>query len=96
MIIELLTFSIDVADQAEWIEVEAGLWTKFLSMQPGFVRKEVWVDPDRPEQVSVVVWWHDKFSWESVDEGASKAVDERMGAWWRPATCRTFHVVRAT
>ena len=95
MVIEYLTFEIEPADLASWLEVEERTWSRFLERQPGFVRKQMWVERGETRLVHAVIWWADQASWNACAGPALAAVDEAMGPWFRDAiSCRVFEVVR--
>jgi len=90
MVIEFLTFDIDVDDQHAWSVADRETWTAYLSGVPGFIRKELWVDRDHPNRVHAVIWWQDDASWNACDIDVMRTVDRAMGALHRTATLRTF------
>jgi uncharacterized protein (TIGR03792 family) len=94
VVIEFLTFRIPVAERAEWMQVDERTWSRFLERQPGFVRKQIWVDVDDPDHIYVMVEWESLEQWKSIPHDELAAVDEEMGHWMREPTCRTFEVVR--
>lgn len=94
MVIEMLRFAVDPEERSEWLEVEERTWSRFLERQPGFVRKEMWVEEGDHDHVHAVIWWESLAQWKAVGPDAVRAVDETMGSWLRRATLRTFHVVR--
>ena len=51
MVIEFLTFAVTPDERVEWMEVEEPTWSRFLERQPGFVRKQLWVDVDEEQHV---------------------------------------------
>ena len=91
MVIEFLTFRVAPDDQEGWRAADERTWTRFLQMQTGFIRKEVWIDPSRADRVHVVIWWEDEKCWTSIPPAAMKAVDQAMGAWLRPSTMHRFN-----
>ncbi|MCU0260486.1 MAG: TIGR03792 family protein [Ilumatobacteraceae bacterium] len=94
MVIEFLTFEVDPPDRDHWLAVEERTWSRFLADQPGFVRKEVWLDPTEPQRIHAMIQWESEERWRAVSTEAIAAVDRSMGPWHRPCTCRTFHVLR--
>ncbi|MDH3753106.1 MAG: TIGR03792 family protein [Acidimicrobiia bacterium] len=94
MVIELLTFTVSPVDRAQWLEVEERTWSRFLESQDGFVRKEMWVSAADESQVHAVIWWASLAQWKAIGPDAVRAVDDRMGEWFREPTVRTFDVVR--
>lgn len=95
MVVEYLTFAVEPGELARWLEVEERIWSRFLEEQPGFVRKQMWVERGDEPHVHAVIWWRDMDAWQAVGADAVARVDELMGPWLREAvSCRTFDVVR--
>lgn len=94
MVIEFLTFRVDPAERAEWMDVEEATWSRFLERQAGFIRKQLWVDVDDDEHVHAMIEWESVNHWHSIPHAELEAVDEAMGQWMRPASCVTFDVIR--
>lgn len=95
MVVEYLTFAVEPTELARWLEVEEQIWSRFLEQQPGFVRKQMWVERGDEPHVHAVIWWRDMDAWQAVGAEAVARVDELMGPWLREAiSCRTFDVVR--
>lgn len=71
--IEILVFRVDPADVAEFLRVDHEVWTLGEAATPGldgipFVSKEVWLDDDRPGEITIVFVWPDRTSWDLVGE----------------------------
>ena len=96
MIIEFLTFDVDPAEQAAWLEVEEHTWSAALRERPGFLRKEVWVSDTDPRAVHAVIWWSDRESWKSMGKDEVAAVDATMGEWFREPTMQSFQLLRGS
>ena len=94
MVIEFLTFAVTPDERAEWMEVEERTWSRFLERQPGFVRKQLWVDVDDDQHVHALIEWESLDQWKAIPHDELAAVDEAMGPWVRACTCRTFEVIR--
>ncbi len=94
MVIEFLTFHVPVDERQQWMQVEEAAWSRFLEGQDGFVRKQLWVDVDEPDDVHAMIEWESLEHWKSIPEDELAAVDASMGTWKRDCTCRTFEVVR--
>lgn len=94
MVVEYLTFEVDPADRARWLEVEERTWSRFLERQPGFVSKQMWVERDHVHLVHAVIVWADEASWQAIPAAELAAIDESMGPWFREPTCRVFDVIR--
>ena len=92
-VVEMLTFEVDPADQAEFLRVEENIWTRALERAPGFIRKERWLDADEPGLVHAVIWWESLELWKSFPAEEVARLDELMGDMLRIGVCRTMHVV---
>ena len=87
----MLTFSVDPAERDQWLDVERGVWGEFLRRQPGFVRRERWLDIDT-DAVVIVIWWRRRELWKAISRDQVAEVDARMGEWFRSSTMREFAV----
>ncbi len=94
MIVEELTLHVEDGDLERFLDADARIWTAFLSAQPGFVRKEVWVPADRPDTVVIMVWWANRQLWKAISDERVAAVDREMGEWFREPVVREHRVVR--
>jgi len=94
MVIEWLTFEVPAHEQDEWLDIEEGIWTRFLEVQPGFVRKEVWVEDSSPDLVHAVIWWESLAQWKQITPEQVDEVDQRMGQAWRACTMKVYDVRR--
>jgi uncharacterized protein (TIGR03792 family) len=83
MAIEWLTIEVPEADRDRFIVTDRAIWTAFLSSCPGFIRKQVWVNPAEPRQLCLVVEWESRELWKAIDPETLAAVDrsfvEAMG-----------------
>lgn len=94
VVIEWLTFSVPRLDQPEWLAIEESVWSRFLEEQPGFVRKEIWIEDGSPDLVHAVIWWESIELWKRITPEQVAAVDARMGDSWRDCSMRVFDVRR--
>jgi len=94
VVIEHLTFEVHADERAHWLAVEGETWSRFLERQPGFVRKEVWVERDDPHRIHALIWWSSEDQWKSIPLDDLTAVDTAMGHWFRQGACRTYDLVR--
>lgn len=92
--VEVLDFTVEPHLRERWLDVERGTWTEFLRTRPGFVHKQVWLDPVDEARVTVVIWWATREHWKAVTPEQVAEVDARMGEWFREGTLRE-HVVRS-
>ncbi len=64
--IELLEFRIDPLHMEEFLEIDREIWTTALSQNPAFLRKEIWLDPLRPQIITMVIHWSDREQWKAI------------------------------
>ncbi len=73
--VEILIFDVDPAHVDEWLRVDHEVWTLGEADTPGhdgipFESKEVWLNDERPGQITIVFVWPDHESWRAVDQPA--------------------------
>ena len=78
-IIEELTITIEPAKIDAYLARDAEVWTAFLALQSGFEGKEVWLPPDRPGTVVLIIRWASRDHWKAITEAQCAAVDAEMG-----------------
>lgn len=94
MVVEELCIRVGPAERAAFVEADARVWTAFLRTCEGFVDKQVWLDPERPDEVRLVIWWESLAHWHAVTRDRVEAVDGEMGAMARPVvSVRSIEVV---
>jgi uncharacterized protein (TIGR03792 family) len=83
MAIEWLTIEVPEADRDRFIATDREIWTRFLSSCPGFVRKQIWVNPKEPGQICLLIEWDHRPEYKAIDPEDLAAVDrsfvEAMG-----------------
>jgi uncharacterized protein (TIGR03792 family) len=65
--IEILEFQVAPADRADFVAIDQSIWTPGLARCPAFHSKEIWLDPLRPDLVTVVIHWCDRELWKAID-----------------------------
>jgi len=53
MVIEWLEFQVKPEAREKFIQKDQEIWTKFLAKQPGFLGKELWINPDNYQLLKV-------------------------------------------
>lgn len=78
MVIEWLKFKVPSELWEAFIQRDEEVWTTGLKKFPGFLGKEVWVDPERDEIV-LVIRWQTQEDWDSVPGDEQERLDQAMG-----------------
>ena len=73
--VEVLVFRVDPEDVDDFLRIDHEVWTLGEADTPGydgipFESKEVWLNDERPGQVTIVFVWPDHESWQAVDQPA--------------------------
>jgi uncharacterized protein (TIGR03792 family) len=66
VVIEFLKFEVKVEKQADFIQKDHEIWTKALSEYPWFIRKEVWINAENPQEIVMVIWMRSRQEWKSI------------------------------
>ncbi|MBD1878814.1 TIGR03792 family protein [Coleofasciculus sp. FACHB-T130] len=73
MVIEWLQVRVPPELREKYIQKDGEIWTAFLAGCPGFLGKEVWLNPNEPTEVILVIRWATREQWKSV---ASERLEE--------------------
>ncbi|MBE9169370.1 TIGR03792 family protein [Pleurocapsales cyanobacterium LEGE 06147] len=68
MVIEWLEFKVDPESREKFIQKDNEVWTALLVTYPGFIGKEIWLDPTALDQVTMVIRWQTRQQWKSVPQ----------------------------
>lgn len=66
MVIEFLKFRVDPSWRETFIQKDAAIWTTALAKYPGFLGKEVWINPHDSTEVVFVIHWQSREQWKAI------------------------------
>ena len=66
MVIEWLKFTVSPELREKFIQKDAEIWTSMLATYPGFLSKEIWISPETPSEVVVLIRWASREAWQLV------------------------------
>jgi len=72
VVIEWLKFKVPLELREQYIQRDAEVWTLALAQHAGFLGKEVWLNPENPLEIVIVVRWASREQWKSFPQ-------ERLG-----------------
>jgi uncharacterized protein (TIGR03792 family) len=78
MVIELLKIKVPPEIQQEYIQKDAEIWTAALAEYPGFVSKQVWLDPNNPTEVTLVIYWQTRSQWKAIPQEDLAVIEQRF------------------
>lgn len=95
--VEVLVFQVDPADVEQFLRVDHEVWTlgEAASLDGNeipFLSKEVWLNDERPGEVTIVFVWPDKANWDAV---GADAIQQRLTNEFEERFRRPFELVRA-
>jgi len=75
--VEYLIFQVADSTKIEsFIELDDQIWTSFLSKQPGFISKEVWINENQPGEIHTILIWENMDGWKSIELSELKRIDQ--------------------
>lgn len=66
MVVELLIVEVAIEDREKYLQIDREIWTKAIAQFPGFINKEVWLNPDQPTEVNLIIRWRSREEWKSI------------------------------
>jgi uncharacterized protein (TIGR03792 family) len=77
--VEVLKFKVKPGiTVARFLELDKEIWTAQLQTYKGFLRKDVWVSPEAPDEVTFVIYWATREQWKSIPEQELIETDQRF------------------
>lgn len=66
MVIEWLKIRVAPERREQYIQKDEEIWTTALSTYPGFLGKQVWINPNQQDEVVLVIQWESREAWKRV------------------------------
>ncbi|WP_066426407.1 TIGR03792 family protein [Anabaena sp. 4-3] len=80
MIIEFLKFQVAAGMAASFIQKDAEIWTTALAKYPGFLGKEVWINPHDSTEVICIMRWATKEQWQAIPPSELEVIEQEFNA----------------
>lgn len=78
MVIEWLKFHVSPQLREKFIQTDAQVWTAMLASYPGFLGKEVWINPNVPEEIVLVIRWETRQHWAATPKEALEVTEQQF------------------
>lgn len=78
MVIELLKVKVPPEQREKFIQKDAEIWTKALAQYPGFLGKEVWINPDDATEIVFVIRWATREQWKVIPQADLEAIEKKF------------------
>jgi uncharacterized protein (TIGR03792 family) len=89
MVVEWLVLAVPEEWHDRCLAADAAVWTAFLASCPGYVDKQVWVNPAQPGELIMVVRWESRAQWKAIPV----AELARVEAEFQAQVGRSFEIV---
>ncbi|AFY48066.1 putative cyanobacterial protein, TIGR03792 family [Nostoc sp. PCC 7524] len=91
MVIEFLKFKVASGMRENYIQKDTEIWTTALAEYPGFLDKEVWINPHDPTEVILIIRWATKEQWQAIPSQNLQAIEQKFNA----ALGNTYNLVES-
>ncbi|MGK7882285.1 MAG: TIGR03792 family protein [Crocosphaera sp.] len=78
MVIEWLKFRVSPQSRDVFIRLDNEIWTSTLGQFPGFLGKEVWISPDIPDEITLIIRWETREQWKNIPLSVLGATEEKF------------------
>lgn len=78
MVIEWLKVTVPTELREKYIHKDEEIWTSMLASCPGFLGKEVWINPETSTEVILVVRWATREQWHTVSPELLQTTEQRF------------------
>jgi uncharacterized protein (TIGR03792 family) len=92
MVIEWLRFAVPADWHDRFIAADAAVWTPFLATCPGYVGKQIWRNPAKPDEIVEIIHWQSRAQWKAIAPEDLARIDQEFLA----ATGREFAMLESS
>lgn len=78
MIIELLKVKVIPEEREKYLQKDAEIWTQALANFPGFLGKEVWLNPSESTEVILIIRWATEEQWKSISAEVLNKIESQF------------------
>lgn len=78
MVIEWLKFKVDAKDREKFIQKDAEIWTATLSQYPGFLGKEIWINPTNEAEIILIIRWNTRKEWKIIPQSVLDETEQKF------------------
>jgi uncharacterized protein (TIGR03792 family) len=85
LVVEQLRLKVPSDAVPAWLEAERGSWEPWLAQQPGFMRRQLFWDPQRQEG-TLMIYWASRQQWQATSSEEQQQVQQRFELLARAGT----------
>lgn len=86
--VEWLKFQVPAQQQALFIKQDVAIWTPVLASYPGFQSKEIWTNPNSPNELVIITHWASFDQWQAIPkevlDRTTQSFHQAMGTKYAP------------
>ncbi|MBI1240636.1 TIGR03792 family protein [Umezakia ovalisporum] len=78
MVVELLKVEVVPEERDNYIQKDAEIWTTGLAKYPGFLGKEVWINPNHPTELILIIRWGTREQWKAIPSQDLQIIEDKF------------------
>jgi len=78
MVIEWLKVRVSPELREKFIQKDAEIWTATLASYPGFLGKEVWINPETSSEVVLIIRWESLEAWKAIPQDQLEQTEQQF------------------
>jgi uncharacterized protein (TIGR03792 family) len=78
MVIEWLKVNVPPEKRELYIQKDDEIWSAALAKHPGYVGKEVWLNPKKESELVLVIYWESKEAWDAIPTSVLEETERRF------------------
>lgn len=78
MVIEWLKFTIDAQHRENFLQKDAEIWTATLSKYPGYLGKEIWINPNNEAELILIIRWRTREDWKTIPQSVLEETEQKF------------------
>lgn len=78
MVIEWLKFVIDAKNREKFLQKDTEIWTATLSKYPGYLGKEIWINPNNEAELILIIRWRTREDWKTIPQSVLEETEQKF------------------
>jgi uncharacterized protein (TIGR03792 family) len=78
VVVELLKVEVVPEERDNYIQKDAEIWTTSLAKYPGFLGKEVWINPNHPTELILIIRWGTREQWKAIPSQDLQIIEDKF------------------
>lgn len=78
MVIEWLKFKVSPHLREKFRQIDQQIWTDKLKTYPGFLGKEVWLNPEKLDELVILIRWQTRQEWKNIPQEELDLIEQEF------------------